>query len=156
MYPLDKVTKDNRPFWSLPKRPPHHMEFDPENKLHQDFIAAYACLLARVTKVPIPSEEPRSAGFKADLAQKAAAVKVKEFKINDAKASQIAEEVDKEMKSSKADQEEEKEKASEELIDTATGVKEVAEVEEVLETFTYVIQPLKDQESELEKTLLDV
>lgn len=33
-YPLDKMTKEGRPFWSLPKRPPHIVEFDPNNELH--------------------------------------------------------------------------------------------------------------------------
>ena len=40
VYPLDTKTKDGKPFWTLPKRPPHPLDFDPENKAHADFIAA--------------------------------------------------------------------------------------------------------------------
>jgi ubiquitin-activating enzyme E1-like protein 2 len=57
---LDKVTKEGRPFWSLPKRPPHPIDFDPTNEVHQTFIASCACLLATVNKISIPYEKPRS------------------------------------------------------------------------------------------------
>jgi len=53
VYPLDKITKDNRPFWSLPKRPPHEIQFDPNNELHASFIAAYACLFANMHNLDI-------------------------------------------------------------------------------------------------------
>jgi hypothetical protein len=34
VYPLDKQTKEGRPFWSLPKRPPTPIEFDPKVEMH--------------------------------------------------------------------------------------------------------------------------
>lgn len=34
VYPLNKLTKEGRPFWSLPKRPPHPAVFSPENPIH--------------------------------------------------------------------------------------------------------------------------
>lgn len=45
-YPLDKMTAEGRPFWSLPKRPPQQVEFDPKNEVHAAFVASYALLLA--------------------------------------------------------------------------------------------------------------
>jgi len=40
VYPLDTKTKDGKPFWTLPKRPPHDITFDPEKEMHYNFIAA--------------------------------------------------------------------------------------------------------------------
>ncbi len=60
VYPLDKVTKEGRPFWSLPKRPPHPVEFDPEDKVHQTYIGACAGLYANIFKIKIDYENPRS------------------------------------------------------------------------------------------------
>jgi ubiquitin-activating enzyme E1 len=48
VYPVDKMTKDDRPFWSLPKRAPHPVIFDQNNETHQTFIQAYACLFANM------------------------------------------------------------------------------------------------------------
>jgi len=53
----------------LPKRPPTAVEFDPQNKLHQNMIAAYATLLARSYKILIPYENPRSAEAKQGMAE---------------------------------------------------------------------------------------
>jgi hypothetical protein len=33
-YPIDKLNSDGRPFWSLPKRPPHPVMFDASNPIH--------------------------------------------------------------------------------------------------------------------------
>jgi hypothetical protein len=44
VYPLDKLTAEGRPFWSLPKRAPKIVEFDPKNLLHASFISSFACL----------------------------------------------------------------------------------------------------------------
>lgn len=60
VYPLDKQTKDGRPFWSLPKRPPHAVEFDKSNEVHVNFLAACACLMASIYNIDIPFENPRS------------------------------------------------------------------------------------------------
>jgi ubiquitin-activating enzyme E1 len=54
------MTKEGRPFWSLPKRAPKKIEFDPQNELHSCFIAAYACLYANMYKIKIEEENPRS------------------------------------------------------------------------------------------------
>jgi hypothetical protein len=40
------MTAEGRPFWSLPKRPPQSIEFDPKNEVHAAFVASYALLLA--------------------------------------------------------------------------------------------------------------
>jgi hypothetical protein len=102
---LDKTTKEGRPFWSLPKRPPTPAVFDPTNQLHANSVAAYACLAAQVFGVAIPYEKPRSAESKADMAQKASSYEVSAFVPNDAKASEIESAVE---KASKKEDEEEK------------------------------------------------
>lgn len=48
IYPIDKKTKEGNPFWTLPKRPPIYTEFNPNNKLHIDFITACSCLRAKI------------------------------------------------------------------------------------------------------------
>lgn len=83
MYPLDKVTKEGRPFWSLPKRPPTPVEFDAGDISHANMVAAYACLVAKVYGVEIPYEKPRSNEAKLDIAKKAAGYEVPNFVPND-------------------------------------------------------------------------
>ena len=85
VYPLDKLTSEGRPFWSLPKRAPNPLSFDPQNQVHQTFIASYACLLAKIYKVEIPFEEPRSELSKRKIADAAHMIKVKPFEANSAK-----------------------------------------------------------------------
>ena len=96
VYPLDKVTKEGRPFWSLPKRPPKAQVFDQANSIHRNFIAAYACLMANMYEIKNPYEAPRSEEAKIEMAKIAATVEVKEFKPNEAKAKEIESAVDKE------------------------------------------------------------
>lgn len=55
-YPLDKVTKDGKLFWSQPKRPPVNIPFCPEIETHSRFIVSFGCLLARVYQIEIPNE----------------------------------------------------------------------------------------------------
>lgn len=93
-YPLDSKTKEGRPFWSLPKRPPVEATFDPNNLLHASFIAACACLRANVFGIPTPNDARKDSG-KLKLAQEAAKVKVKDYQPSDEKAKAISSEVDK-------------------------------------------------------------
>jgi hypothetical protein len=63
VYPLDKTLADGRLFWTLPKRPPTAQLFDADSNkqtLHKDFIAAYACLSAKIYGIKIPFDSPRS------------------------------------------------------------------------------------------------
>ena len=62
-YPLDTKTKEGNLFWSLPKRPPNHIEFDINNKVHIDMISSMACLRAQIYKIPLP-KNPRSEELK--------------------------------------------------------------------------------------------
>lgn len=48
------MTKEGRPFWSLPKRPPHPVVFDKDNIMHASVVAAYACLFAKLFSIKIP------------------------------------------------------------------------------------------------------
>lgn len=93
-YPLDKKNADGRPFWSLPKRPPKNIEFDPENEVHSSFVGAYACLLAGIYKIDYTKEtdyldsskNPRSKESRKKMATYAATIEVKPFVPNDEKA----------------------------------------------------------------------
>ena len=56
-YPLDAKTKDGKPFWRLPKRPPTPVEeINSQDPLHATFIASYAVLLSKVHAVPFPKD----------------------------------------------------------------------------------------------------
>lgn len=89
---------EERPFWSLPKRPPKAQVFDQSNSAHRNFIAAYACLFATMYGVKIPYEAPRSDEAKTAMAELASTVPVKDFLPDDAKARAIESTVDKESK----------------------------------------------------------
>jgi len=101
-YPLDKQTAEGRPFWSLPKRPPTKIDFDPKNEVHATFVGAYACLLAGIYKIDFKSDEnldkeknPRSKESRAKMAETISTFKVKDFVPSEEKAKQIEEEVSK-------------------------------------------------------------
>ena len=83
MYPLDKITKEGRPFWSLPKRPPHPVEFDPTNSMHAALISSLACLYANEYGITIPYEQPRSEQARLEMAQIALKFEQKDFVPND-------------------------------------------------------------------------
>ena len=56
-YPLDAKTKDGKPFWKLPKRPPVPIEeIIPADPLHATFIASYSVLLAKIYNIPYPKD----------------------------------------------------------------------------------------------------
>ena len=48
------MTKDGKPFWSSPKRPPFEMIFDKGDPLHQTFMVACASLTAKIYGIPAP------------------------------------------------------------------------------------------------------
>lgn len=97
-YPLDKKNKDGSLFWSLPKRPPTEVLFNPKDPLHYSFIAAFTSLIAKQFKIKIPYENPRKEEAKIDMAEKATKVQFPEFKINALKAKEIEKQVEKEKK----------------------------------------------------------
>lgn len=56
-YPKDAKTKDNQPFWKLPKRQPSDLvKLDIENQYHIDFITAFAILRAKVFNIDYPKQ----------------------------------------------------------------------------------------------------
>ena len=92
-YPLDAKTKDGKPFWRLPKRPPTPVEsIDPEDHLHATFIASYAVLLSIVHAVPFPKDF-RDPLKRKEIAATARGFKVEPFAPSDKVAKEMAEEV---------------------------------------------------------------
>ena len=83
VYPLDSKTKDGSFFWSLPKRPPVPLIFDPANPLHSGFIASMACLIATVYSLELPTKQPRTEQFRRECGEIAAKIEVTEFVPND-------------------------------------------------------------------------
>lgn len=87
-FPADQVTSSGAPFWSGPKRCPHHLEFDAENSTHLDFVVAAANLKAEiygiaqnrnreeivrvVSQIVLPKFEPRP-GVRIDVNESEAA-----------------------------------------------------------------------------------
>ena len=89
VYPIDAKTSEGALFWSLPKRTPTPLIFDPANTTHCAFVAATACLRARLFFIEIPSKTPRTEEFRANVGAQAALVKVSVFVPNDSKAKEI-------------------------------------------------------------------
>jgi hypothetical protein len=108
VYPLDTQTKDGKLFWTAPKRPPHDIEFNPNEEMQANFIGACACLYASTNRIPIPYKNPRDKESKLDMAKKAAAYKVKEFIPDESEAKQIKSMVEKEENENDVEEEEEK------------------------------------------------
>ena len=96
VYPLDAVTKDGTPFWTLPKRPPTPIVFDKDSSLHCTFINSMACLRAHMFFVDVPSKEPRTDAFKKFCGEIASEIQVPDFVPNEEKAKAIQESVNKE------------------------------------------------------------
>ena len=45
-YPLDQKTKEGNLFWTMPKRPPMNIQYNPKDTLHINFISTLAFLRA--------------------------------------------------------------------------------------------------------------
>lgn len=96
VYPLDAVTKDGNPFWTLPKKPPTPIVFDPTSELHCNFITSMACLRAKMFFVDIPSKSPRTEKFRLNCGELASQITPPAFVPNEDKAKAIQESVNKE------------------------------------------------------------
>lgn len=56
-YPVTHKTTDGTDFWRLPKRIPKPIvEVDSHNKLHCEFIIAYAIIFAKILGIDYPSD----------------------------------------------------------------------------------------------------
>ena len=87
-YPLDFRTENGNLFWSLPKRPPQPLDFDPNNSCIAAFITSCACLRAAVCGIPRP-KNPRTPQTQSQLSKLASLIKPKEYKISDKKAQEL-------------------------------------------------------------------
>lgn len=108
VYPLDAVTKDGNPFWTLPKKPPMPIEFDPASELHCTFVNSMACLRATMFYIDIPSKEPRSEQFRIECGEIAGQFTPAPFVANEDKAKAIQQSVNKEEVKKEAEEEEKK------------------------------------------------
>ena len=133
VYPLDAKTKEGNLFWSLPKKPPTKQVFDPKNEFHVAMVASMACLRAKIFKLKIPSDKPRSAEFKAELAAKASKIEVAAFKADEQAAKAIQGEVD---KNASKEEKKEEEKDKEETVN-------IDEVQELKVKFAQLVTKLK-------------
>eukprot|EP01022_Parablepharisma_sp_SALTPOND_P020985 TRINITY_DN395_c0_g1_i1.p1 TRINITY_DN395_c0_g1~~TRINITY_DN395_c0_g1_i1.p1 ORF type:complete len:5656 (-),score=802.26 TRINITY_DN395_c0_g1_i1:1614-18581(-) len=97
VYPPDAKGKDGQLFWTLPKRPPHEIKFDPKNPLHTDYIMAVASLFARTWGMEVPANI-RTEEFKYQYAKIAAEIPVPEYVPNAKKAKAISKEVEEDQK----------------------------------------------------------
>jgi len=111
--------------------------FDPENQTHSSAVAAYACLTATLFGIPIPYEKPRSAEAKAAIAKLASEIEVPDFVPSDAKATEIASQVEKE-KAGKEAAEPEEEQSS---LVMETGNPD--EIDTLKKSFADIIVPLR-------------
>lgn len=95
VYPLDHKLENGKLFWTLPKRPPSTVTFDPNNDVHASFIAACACLRAVTCGIPIGTNDSRSSKTKTEIALQAAQMKAKEFVPSDKKSKSLKDQADK-------------------------------------------------------------
>ena len=108
VYPIDAKTKDGNLFWTLPKRPPVPVDFDPNNLLHCQFVSSLACLKAKMFQIEIPSKAPRSDAWRKEIGAYAAQAKVPDFVPDDEKAKEIHAQVNKEVKEEEKTEEDSK------------------------------------------------
>jgi len=153
-YPVDKMTKEGRPFWSLPKRAPHIIEFDPQNEIHASFIASYACLYANLYKLDVQSaaaeflddtKNPRSRDSRLKMALHVADMKVKKFVPNEEKTKAMQEQVEKEKDKDKDAAKEEGKNEGSSLQDDKEEIQQLQKnIEKIKESGRY-----KDEAGEL-------
>ena len=94
-YPLDHMTKEGNPFWSLPKRPPVPAIFDPKNEVHYELVIAFACLRAQIYGITKPAEVREQATKDKLIAWVFKEIKCKEWTIDEDKAKAMQAEVEK-------------------------------------------------------------
>ena len=111
-YPLDAKTKDGKPFWKLPKRPPTPVEeINPDSQLHGQFIASYAVLLSKNYNIPYPKDF-RTVERRLEIGKQAAQIKVDPFVPSDKLAKEMQ---------SQVEQKEDKEEVMEEVMEENSG-----------------------------------
>lgn len=71
-FPEDQTTSSGAPFWSGPKRCPHHIEFNAKEPLHMDYVVAAANLRAAMFGLPSCTDREQ-------IAKVLATVRVPEF-----------------------------------------------------------------------------
>lgn len=113
VYPLDHTDKDGNPFWRLPKRPPTHQDYNPEDELHGQFVIAFAVLRAKIFGIPIP-KDLKSEDMINEISTLGAAFQLPEFVPSDEKAQMIEKENTKKEDMQGADEEQEQEEQPEE------------------------------------------
>jgi hypothetical protein len=118
VYPTSAVTKDGKPFWTLPKRPPTPLEYDPNDPLCAAFVVAAAALRAVEFGISmpdgvLPGTMPETA--KAAAAALAGECAVEAFVMDAKVAEEIAASVEKEAATAADGTEPEPEPEPEEL-----------------------------------------
>lgn len=104
VYPLDKMTKEGNPFWTLPKRAPTPAVFDFKNETYVKFIVSFACLRANLYSIKIDDGVKDKALANDILGKVFKDLKLKEWKPDESKAKEILESVEKDKKEEKPEE----------------------------------------------------
>ena len=91
-YPSDHQTKDGKPFWTLPKRPPTPLTFDMNDELSVQFVSTLAYLRANMFGLQT-QKNWRSKEMREEIALKASGLPTKPWVPSEDKKQEINTEV---------------------------------------------------------------
>jgi hypothetical protein len=91
-YPLGHTTKDGKPFWTMPKRPPTAIPYNPEDELHVQFVSTLAYLRANQFGIGT-NKEWRTTSQRSQTANEAATIEVAPWAPSEKKKQAINTEV---------------------------------------------------------------
>ncbi|CAD8078852.1 unnamed protein product [Paramecium sonneborni] len=91
-YPEDAKTKDGNLFWTMPKRPPKPIQFDPENEIHQQFVSTFAFLRAKMFGLQT-DKDWRTKTYRQQVAKEANLITFPEWQPSEEKKKSISDKV---------------------------------------------------------------
>ncbi|CAK77506.1 unnamed protein product (macronuclear) [Paramecium tetraurelia] len=91
-YPEDAKTKDGNLFWTMPKRPPKAIQFDPENEIHQQFVSTFAFLRAKMFGLET-DKDWRTKAYRQQVAKQANLITFPEWQPSEEKKKSISDKV---------------------------------------------------------------
>ncbi|CAK71945.1 unnamed protein product (macronuclear) [Paramecium tetraurelia] len=85
-------TKDGNLFWTMPKRPPKPIQFDPENEIHQQFVSTFAFLRAKMFSLQT-DKDWRTKTYRQSVAKQANLITFPEWQPSEEKKKSISDKV---------------------------------------------------------------